>query len=375
MRRRGASAAWTIIALLIGGGLCPRGAAGFDFTPPVPTRNFAPLQLLFLNPPFEQAATLPPGDLGLLVQTAESNIIATHQGTIDATLKFEQNRTNFGVRYGLVEAWELGIDLPFISRYGGFMDPAINWVEEAFGAKNVERDLFPDNTFGGYEVDRGSTVLFSGGEVTFQPGDLVFSVKHQLAIPRPWPRLALRGAIKAPTGDPDEVLGSGEPDFGLGAAADYQPWERLMLYANLNLVYPVGPITDADLTLNPIFTQSFAAHLAITQRWSAMFHQASYTSPFHGTGASLLDGTVVELGLGLAFAYSERFNAQLLGIQNMSGVEQSADFTLMLALQWRPWALPTGLPPIGPPLPPTALPAVGPPLPPTALPPVGPRSP
>lgn len=362
MQRRGAGAVGIAVAMFLGGALTS-GAAELDFTPPVPTRNFAPLQLIFLNPPFERAATLPPGDLAFLVSTAESNIIATSQGAIDATLKFEQNTTNFGLRYGLFEDWEVGLDLPFISRYGGFMDPMIDWVEDLFGARNPERSLFPDNTFGGYEVFRGETVLFRGDEVTFQPGDLVMSVKHQLALPRGWPRLALRGAIKAPTGNPDQVLGSGKPDFGIGCAADYSPWSRLMLYANLNLIYPVGPITDGDLTLNPIFTQSFAAHLAISQRWSAMLHQATYTSPYHGTGASLLDGTVVELGLGIAFAWSERFNVQLLGIQNMSGVEQSADFTLMLAAQWRPWAIPTDLPPLAPLPPPTTLPPVGPPSP------------
>lgn len=346
---------WGVVAIALVSctGQWPWSAAAFDFSPPVPTRNFAPLQILFLNPPFESAATMSAGEIGLLVQSAESNVIATSQGRIDATLKFEQNRTNFGLRYGLLDELELGIDLPFISRYGGFMDPFIDWVEDLFGAKNVERDLFPNNTFGGYTVFRGATALFDAGEVTFQPGDLSFSAKYQLPVPEHWPRLALRGLVKAPSGDPDEALGSGEPDFALGAAADYSPWRRLMLYGNLNLVYPVGPITAGDLTLNPIFTQSFAGHLAMTQHFSAMLHQATYTSPFHGTGASLLDGTVVELGLGLGFAWDNCFNAQLLGIQNMSGVEQSADFTLMLAVQWRPWALPTDLPSIGP-LPPPA---------------------
>lgn len=344
--------------------LLTAGAAGaadeFLFLPPVPTRNFAPLQLIFLNPPFEQARTLPPGDLALLLQSAESSIIATNGDALDATLKFEQNRTVLGARYGLLEGWELGIDLPFISRYGGFLDPMIDWVEDLFGAVNPERDLFPDNTFGGFIVARDGTVLFQGDEVTFQPGDVSFSVKHALALPRGWPVIALRGAIKAPTGDPDQVLGSGKPDFGLGVAADYRPWSRLMLYGNLNLVYPVGPITAGDLTLNPIVTQSFAAHVALSRRWSAMLHQATYTSPYHGTGAALLDGTVVELGFGLGFAWSERIGAQLLGIQNMSGVEQSADFTLLLAVQWRPWAISTGLPPLAPLPPPRALPPVAP---------------
>ena len=98
----------------------------------------------------------------------------------------------------------------------------------------------------------------------------------------------------------------------------------------------------------------------MAEHFSVLFHQASYTSPFHGTGASLLDGTVVELGFGLAFAWSERFGMQLLAIQNVSGVAQSADFTIMLSAQWRPWAVPTDLPPIGSLPPPTSLPPVGP---------------
>jgi hypothetical protein len=45
--------------------------------------------------------------------------------------------------------------------------------------------------------------------------------------------------------------------------------------------------------------------------------------------------------------------AQLLGIQNVSGVEQSSDFTLLLSFDIRPWAPSTDLPPIdaGPPAP------------------------
>ena len=107
---------------------------------------------------------------------------------------------------------------------------------------------------------RGDTVIFQAGEENFQPGDLVFSIKHLLQTPAGWPQIALRGAIKAPTGDAGAVLGSGEPDFGAGFAADYRAFDRLMFYFNFNLVYPVGPITNADLTLNPLVTESLAIH-------------------------------------------------------------------------------------------------------------------
>ncbi len=353
-----------IAALAVGllGLAAPLGAAEFDFVGPAPTRNFQPIQLIFLNLPFESAATLEPGGVALLLQSAEINEIATTQGAINSTLKFESNRTVFGVRYGLFERWEVGMELPFISRYGGFLDPPIDWVENLFGRVNAERKLFPQNSFGGFSVVRGDTVLFEAGEENFQPGDLSFLLKHALSLPPAWPRIAVRAAVKAPTGNAGAVLGSGRPDFGAGIAADYRPFDRLMLYFNANLVYPVGPITDGDLTLNPFVSQSFAAHLGITRRWSVMLHQATYTSPFHGTGVALLDGTVVELGFGLSFAYNPWFGAQVLGIQNMSGVEQSADFTLLLACVVRPWAHPTGLPPLdeGPPFP---LPPLADPLP------------
>ena len=334
----------------------PLAAAEFDFPGPAPTRNFQPIQLIFLNLPFESATTLPPGGLSLLAQTAEISEIATTQGVINSTLKFETNRTVFGFRYGLFERWEVGMELPFISRFGGFLDPPIDWVERLFGSVNPERKLFPENSFGGFSVVRGHTVLFDAGEENFQPGDLVFTLKHALELPPAWPQLSLRAAIKAPTGDAGAVLGSGKPDFGAGFAADYHPFSRLMFYLNTNLVYPVGPITQGNLTLNPMISESFAIQFALTQRWSAMLHQATYTSPFHGT-VRLLDGTVVELGLGLGFTFKPCFSAQLLGIENMSGVEQSADFTLLLSLVYQPWGRETGLPSLGegPPLPPPPL--------------------
>lgn len=330
---------WAVLALALPCAVLAEDA-DFVFSGPAPARNFQPIQLIFLHLPFERAATLRAGELAFHIDSAESNVIATSDGRIDARLKFETNRTVLGARYGVAPGWEVGIDLPFITRYGGFLDPFIDAVESAFDSTNSERDIFPEDEFGAFIVRKGQTVLFEGGKETFQPGDLWFSVKREFRLPDPWPLLALRGAIKAPSGDEDDVLGSGKPDFGLGLAAEHRPLSRLMLFLNLNLVYPVGPITNADLTLNPIFTQSFAAEVALARRWSLLYHQALYTSPFHGNGAKLLDGTVVELGFAINFAFREWLGVQLLAINNVSGVEQAADFSVLLALNSRGWRLP-----------------------------------
>ena len=94
-----------------------------------------------------------------------------------------------------------------------------------------------------------------------------------------------------------------------------------------------GRVGGGDLSLNPIVSESFAAELALTRRWSALLHQAVYTSPMHGTDTNLLDADVVELGIGLNFGWSEYLGFQLLAINNVSGVEQAADFTLLLGLR------------------------------------------
>src|SRR5262249_9379460 len=131
---------WCAIAVGLAAALCGRSAVlqaqEFEFVGPAPTRNFQPIQLVFLNLPFESAVTLPAGEFAFLTQTVEISEIATTQGHIESTLKFESNWTNFGLRYTPLTGWEAGLDLPFISRYGGFLDPTINWVESLFGLVN-----------------------------------------------------------------------------------------------------------------------------------------------------------------------------------------------------------------------------------------------
>jgi hypothetical protein len=323
------------VAFLIVCGACGARAQSLEygFLGPSPARNFQPIQLIFLQMPFERATTVGLRRIHLDIESAESNEIATTQGRIESTLKFESNRTVLGVRYGFLPGWEAAMHMPFISRYGGFLDPIIDEVEGLFDAGNPERDFYRNNTFQEFRVARGDTVIFEDRKETLFPGDLWFTVKRELRVGPEWPVFGVRAAIKVPSGSLGKVTGSGQPDFGLGFLADYHVWSPLMLYLNFNIVYPVGPITDVDLTLNPMVSESFAAEFALARQFSVLLHQAVYTSPMHGTGVRLLDNGTVELGLGFNWVLTNNVALQLLTIQNMTGVESAADFTLMLALK------------------------------------------
>lgn len=325
----------TVIGVLFMYVAVARAAADeFSGHGPIPVRNFQPIQLIFLNLPFERARVQPCGHFELHLETAESNEIATNQEGIEATLKFETNRTVLGGSVGVGHAVELGLDVPIISRFGGFLDPFIDGVEHLFGTFNPERSLFPDNSFGGFHVQRGDVVLFDGKDQSFNLGDIWISGKYEAWHPSGWPLLSLRGAIKFPTGRADGVYGSGKPDFALGAAMEHQFLHWLVTYANLNMIYPVGPITPGCLTLNPILTEGVAAEARVFGPVSVLLQQELYTSPIHGTGTRLLDGTVVELTGGLNVAFAPLL-FQLGVIDNISPVATAADFTVLLRMTYR----------------------------------------
>jgi uncharacterized protein DUF3187 len=308
--------------------------AEFSGYGPLPVRNFQPIQLIFLNLPFERAQTRGVGELELHLDSAESNEIATNQEGIQAQLKFETNRTVFGGSLGVAPGLEVGLDVPFISRFGGFLDPFVDSVEDFFHTSNPERKLFPNNSFRGFHVSRGDVVLFDGPDQSFQLGDIWASAKYELWHPSGLPLFALRGAVKAPTGRAGGVFGSGEPDFGLGVAAEQRLLDWLMTYGNLSVIYPVGPITPAHLTLNPILTEGVAAEVRLSRHFSVLFQQETYTSPIHGTATRLLNGTTVELCAGLNWGW-QAFTVQFGAIDNISPVATAADFTLLVRLSYR----------------------------------------
>jgi len=317
--------------------LCPAASAhaeAFSGFGPIPVRNYQPIQLIFLNLPFERASVLQPGAFAVSIESTEINEIATNQERVQAVLKFETNRTVLSGSLSPMPRLELSLGVPFISRFGGFLDPFINTVEDVFHTSNAERNLFPDNTFGGFHVRRGDTVLFEGKKQQFELGDIWGSAKYELWRRPGFPVIAVRGAVKVPTGRAGSVFGSGKPDFGVGVAVEHQFLSWLLVYGNFAMIYPIGPITPGRLTLNPIMTEGVAGEAQLWRRLSVVLQQEAYTSPFHGNGARLLDGTVVELTAGLNIACPPLL-FQLAAVDNISPVVSAADLSVLLRLTYQ----------------------------------------
>ncbi|GBD26150.1 hypothetical protein HRbin30_01480 [bacterium HR30] len=299
---------------------------------PLPARNLQPLRQIFLHLPFTSARTLESGQWRVRVESAESNIIATDHGTVDAVLKFAQNRTAIRATLGLVPAWQLSVEVPFLSRFGGFLDPVIDSTEDLFSAFTPERRMFPNNSFGGFWVRRNGQTLFHGPRQYLELGDVAVEGEKGLWKSNNGTCLAARLALELPTGRPDAVWGSGTWELGGGAAVDVPLWtRRLWLFGNVGGVFPMGRVTSADLPVDPFVVQGVGFEWMANHQWSLFLQQHLYTSPFRDLHSAVLEGTIVELAAGIGYR-SGPLALWIGGIDNVSGVAQAADFTLMLGV-------------------------------------------
>jgi len=305
---------------------------------PFPTRNYNPVQLLFLSLSPERATTLSQGTYEVRLEVAESNtILIESTSRVDAILKFETFRSSWQLKYGLTDRLEVGLEVPFLYRDGGFLDPFIISVEKSISHLNPDRIRFTDGKFGGYVIQRDGKTIISGQNRQSGLGDVVLSGKYLVLVEgERQPALALRGAVKLPTGDFDRAFGSGDPDVGVGLALQKTLGNRWVFYLNTSVVFPGGNFGATDLTLKPIYTASLAGEFLWTSRFSVVGQIDYDTTPFHGTGIRILDHGVSEGALGLNYRIRPHLLWQLYGIENFNNpIGAAADFTLATDVAYR----------------------------------------
>lgn len=296
---------------------------------PLPVRNFQPVQLLFLNLPFERAEVTPQGKWALSFGFTESNTMnEVNQKGEKTELLFDLETTRFvlGAKYGLWNRVEVGLEMPFILRWGGFLDLFIEGVERMVGRLNQNREERPDNSIL-FRFQREGIEVFSQNDTAFGPGDLVLGAKGLVwKEERFLPAIAARFMLKLPTGSEDQLFGSGKPDIGLGLSMQKTLW-RFVLYGNLNYIIPGEVFAEAGLETRNFWTAGFGGEFRWTPRFSLLLQTEFYQSAFEKVGVEELDLDLWELAFGFNFALSPNLLWQFGGIQNMV-VESGADFSL-----------------------------------------------
>jgi hypothetical protein len=121
---------------------------------------------------------------------------------VDLDLKIQEDVFAFFATYGLMRNWDVGIVVPLVHIHTR-ADAQATIVRNSPASQLV-------HNFGPQSDSPSST---GGGDAT-GIGDIILRSKYNFLRDRPWwPDLAFVGEIKLPTGNPNELLGTGETNF------------------------------------------------------------------------------------------------------------------------------------------------------------------
>jgi hypothetical protein len=296
---------------------------------PFPIRSLSPLQLLFFQFPPERAQALPPGVWHVRFDVVEANILARDQRRHDSYLfDFELTRTNLAIQYGLFEPLAVGLEIPLLYTWTGFLDDPIKSFEDFTGfTRNIRFEL-PQNRFTSV-LEKDGKVALRGGSGAVGIGDVAISAKALLYEEGTWmPALAGRLALKLPTADSDRALGSGEVDIGLGIALE-RTLGPVRLYLNTGLTIPTGnPFAGTGIASIPMISTFLTGEYALTERFSLLLQLNGVTSPIRNSGLDI-DNPSFEILGGFSWVlpwYPIIWQAGLM--EDLNTTNRTADFAL-----------------------------------------------
>ncbi|MDD2539760.1 MAG: DUF3187 family protein [Desulfuromonadaceae bacterium] len=212
-------------------------AADMEITP-FNTFNQSPLVQIYGLPHDTGANIVLPGKFSItLNQDLSSNYTATSTSREQILLDGETYRIAFAARYGIAPRWEVGVEMPYLVQGGGFLDAfVIDW-HNTFGLPQGGRDSAPkDRLLYSYRKDGIQKLLMdrsgSGiGDISLTSGVSLYNVRDIDSHDQ----LALKAAVKLPTGDSSFLRGSGGADVMLqlcGSSIRYSEWGSLGVYGS-----------------------------------------------------------------------------------------------------------------------------------------------
>lgn len=184
---------------------------------PFYTFNQSPLAQIYALPALEKAMVVPARKV-LLAAVADitSNMAIDVNGGDDIVLDGETYRTTLVMRYGIGNGWEAGIDIPWITHSGGFLDGFVSGFHNTFNLPQGDRDEVPrDRLLFSYTRDGTERFVVNSGSNGIGDIRLTGALQLYQDPESPGSALSFRGILKLPTGESGNLHGSGSTDLAL----------------------------------------------------------------------------------------------------------------------------------------------------------------
>jgi hypothetical protein len=314
-------------------------AADMEITP-FTTFNQSPLAQIFGLPHDTGADIVPRGSVRIgLTQDLASNYAVKSRGQEQITLDGETYRIALAARYGIAQAWEAGFEIPYINQSGGFLDQfVIDW-HNTFGLPQGGRNSAPHNRLNysytnGGEQKLHMTSLGSGlGDISLTGG---YSIIDDHDAGR-HDRLAVKAAVKLPTGASSRLFGSGSTDLMLqmcGSMSRDSEWGTLALYGSIGGLAMSGSdvLRDQHVPLAGVGTFGLGWSPA---SWLSFKTQLNANTPlYRGSSLEEVSGSPVLLVLGGTLGFPRGYLLDI-GVGEDLNVGTAPDVSFHLGLSKR----------------------------------------
>jgi hypothetical protein len=319
---------------------CTAFAKSYSSFGPLTVRDQNPVYLQSINLQPRRARMMPPQSFEVRLDSAYSNVFEFgNSSPLSMMQDMELWRIGINARYALNDKLEVGMEMPFIHTWTGFLDPFIQGFHNLFGLPNRGRDLVPDNQYT-YHFNRNGERIYNVGRRKMGLGDITFSFKHHLLDEgRGHPELAWFFDLKLPTGIRSDGLGNGNIDYGFGLALEKH---YKIVHGYLNTAYYVSSRDDilAPYTYDNFFAYMAAVEVTLLPTWSILAQINGQTSLLKGTGMNEWDG--VPLALTIGFKGEEEGAVagndliwQFGFMEDVTAQGPTVDFTVFLSIGMR----------------------------------------
>jgi len=294
---------------------------------PIPWQEPAPLGRLFLQQPFEA----PEPEPGLSLQVLSANILLKGGRAGGFQYNVDEETASFSFTGQLVLGERLGLSLtvPLVVQYGGWLDPVIDGVEKVLNARSARRGTTDFQTVVRFATPDGRVLEQHGPAASV--GDVTFGARWWLVTQDGFrPALAIRAALKAPTGG--KLVGSGTWDVGGGVLAG---WEAGFFAAHLafDVAVPGGRFDALNLPTRPYGSVQVGFGFRTSDAIALHLQLSGHTSPVRIDDAPgmtesdfyVLAGAEWQVAPGAALALSMA--------ENVFSPGRGADFSVLLGFR------------------------------------------
>lgn len=305
---------------------------------PFNARNQSPLVQIYGLPFPGEAKLTPPGgrDFQIVFDLANTCIVDSASRE-KITLDGETYRTTAVGRYGLARNFELGIEIPYVAQGGGFLDAFIENYHDAFGFSQGDRvQVSRNRMLFRYERDGTERIRVDGSGSG--PGDVRLTAGYQLYrnLNESPAAMALRAALKLPTGDADRLHGSGSTDLALWLTAgrEYRTgWGRWALFGAAGVLGMSDGKVLEDQQRNLVEFGTIGIGWRPLERFGLKAQIDAHTPFFKDSDLAEL-GSSAQMTIGGTFAISEGTTIDI-GIGEDIVIKASPDVVFHLSVRSR----------------------------------------